>query len=120
MKSKQEILNLMKYAIGTEYYHKFSPIAGFPVATDGIIALAEAAECFWLLDAIGSYQINKKLNPKFQIWKLEVNQENSSAVLRGYNDKDLIIEQKIPYTDFPLDEINIYVINDVILLPSER
>ena len=106
--------------IGTAQYHKFSPFKGFPVATDGVIALAQEAECFWLLDAIGSYQgKNKTLDPEFQVWKLTVNQDNDSAVLRGYNDKTLIVEQKISYTDFPLDEIKLYLINNVILLPSE-
>jgi hypothetical protein len=104
---------------GTSNYHKFSSFPNFPVATAGIIALATEAECFWLLDAIGSYQgKNNKLDPEFQVWKLTVNPDNS-AVLRGYNDETLIVEQKIPYTDFPLDEIKLYVINNVILLPSE-
>ena len=118
MKSK-EILDIISHAHSSEAYHKFSPIPGFPVATDGAIALAEAAGSFWLLDVIGSYQTDERLDPSFQVWKLEVNRENSTGVVHGYNDTELIVTQVIPYTDFPLDEIKLYLIDGVILLPSE-
>lgn len=119
MKSEQEILDIINQAHGSDAYHKFSPFPGFPVATDGVVALAEAAGCFWLLDIIGSYQTDKRLDPGFQVWKLEVNRENSSAVARGFNDTELIITQEIPYTDFPLDEVKLYLMDGIILLPSE-
>jgi len=114
-----EIMNIISNAHGTEAYHKFSSIPGFPVATDGVIALAEAADYFWLLDIIGSHQSNKKLDPNFQVWKLEVDLENSTGVVFGYNDDELIITQEIPFTDFPLEEVKLYLMGGVILLPSE-
>jgi len=96
-----------------------SSFPGFPVATDGIIALAEAAGCFWLLDIIRSYQTDKRLDPAFQVWKLTVKHEDSTGVVHGYNDTELIITQEIPFTDFPLDEVKLYLMDGVILLPSE-
>lgn len=119
MKSRKEILDIISQAGGTEYYHKFSSIPNFPVITDGVLALAEAAGCFWLLDIIGSYRHNKQLDPAFQVWKLMVNLKEQTAVVRGYNDTELIITQKIPYTDFPLKEIKLYLIDGVFLLPGE-
>ena len=119
MKSKDEMLEIINHFCCSEAYHKFSPFTFFPVATDGVIALAEAAECYWLLDVIGSYQTDKKLDPEFQVWKMEVNLEECSAVVKGYNDTELIITQDIPFTDFPLDEVKLYLIGGVILLPSE-
>lgn len=47
MKSKQEILNILHYANGTESYHSFSSLPGYPVITDGVYKLAEAADCYW-------------------------------------------------------------------------
>jgi len=120
MKSTTEILEIINHTSGSEAYHKFSAFPVFPVATDGIIALAEAAECFWFLDVIGSYQTDQRLDPAFQVWKLTVNHEDSSGVVHGYNDTELIITQEIPYTDFPLDEVKLYLMGGVILLPSER
>jgi len=93
MKTKEEIYQILLQAHGTDAYHKFSPIPGYPVATDGVIALAKAAGCFWLLDVIGSYQMNKRLDPGFQLWKLKVNFEDESAVVYGYNDTKLIVTQ---------------------------
>ena len=119
MQSKQEILDLMGQASGTTAYHRFSQFPGFPVITDGVLAVAEAAGCYWLLDIIGSYQDDERLDKAFQVWTLTVSMEENSAVVRGYNDTTHIITQEIPFTDFPLDEIKLYLIDGVILLPSE-
>ena len=89
------------------------------MATDGAILVADAAACYWFLDIIGSYQTNQKLDPAFQVWTLEINHEDDTAVVWGYNDTELIIAQEIPFTDFPLDELKLYLIDGVILLPSE-
>jgi len=120
MKTKDEILDIIRHAIGTTGYHRFSGIPGFPVTTDGVFALAEAAGCYWLLDLIGSYQSDKQLDKAFQVWKLKVDLVECSAVVSGYNDTKLIITQKIPFTDFPLDELTLYLEYGVILLPNEH
>ena len=119
MKSAQEILNIINHSTGITAYHRFSIIPGFPVITDGVLALAEAAGCFWLMDIIGSYQSNNALDKKFQVWTLTVNTEDHTAVARGYNDTELIITQEIPFTDFPLQELKLFLIDGIILLPSE-
>jgi len=119
MKSKAEIIDILNNSNCSESYHKFSPFPNFPVATDGAIALAEAAGCYWLLDIIGSYQTDERLDPEFQVWKLVVDLGDSSAIVKGYNDVDLIITQDIPFTDFPLDQVKLYLIDGIILLPSE-
>jgi hypothetical protein len=117
MKTAKEILDIINSSTGTENYHKF--IGDYPLATDGVIAVAQAAECFWLLDMIASYQKNSKLDKYFQVWKLKVNKESDNAILTGYNDTKLIITQKIEYTNFPLKEIEMFFIDGVILLPNE-
>ncbi|QDR79607.1 DUF6876 family protein [Sporomusa termitida] len=119
MKPKEEILDVLNNSVCTENYYKVSPIPGFPVITDGVLVLTEAADCYWLLDVIGSYQNNTKLDKNFQVWTLNVNTENNSAVIRGYNDTTLIVTQQIPCTDFPPEEVKLYLIDGVILLPSE-
>lgn len=119
MQSKEEILNLISHATCTGKYHKFSSVPRFPLITDGVLALAEAGECYWFLDLIGSYQNNKKLDKSFQVWKLTVHPESSTAVVEGYNDMKPIITQEIPYTDFPLSYLKLFLVDGVILLPSE-
>jgi len=119
MSRKEEIEAIICQSIGTTAYHRFSSIPSFPKITDGVKALADVAGCYWLLDVIGSYQCEQELDKAFQVWKLSVNLEASTAVVRGYNDDTLIISQEIFYTDFPLEELKLYLIDGVILLPSE-
>ena len=119
MKSANEILDLIEQARGTTAYHRYTILPHFPVITDGVKAVADAAGCYWLLDIIGSHQGNGLLDPAFQVWKLVVNKADGSAVVSGYNDTDLAVRQEVGYTDFPLDEMKLYFIHGVILLPNE-
>jgi len=122
MKSIEEIKNIIAHATGADNYHKVSPKPSAPIITSGVFALAEAAECSWLIDAIISYHGDERLDPNFQAWKLTVADEN--GVLEALDDdKNVVISQEIEYTDFPLDEINFWVVkgegHNVMMLPSE-
>jgi hypothetical protein len=128
MRPIEEIQAILDNAHGTQNYHKVSTRKSDPIATDGVMSFATAANCFWLLDAIISHQGNKKLDPYLQVWILKAfgDKPKREAVLQYLdNDKNVIIEQKIEYTDFPLDEITLWVMgggpngSNVILLPSE-
>ena len=101
---------------GSENYYRHWLNFNF---TDGVKYLADKVECYWLLDAIGSYQDKVKDVP-FQIWTLKVNADKS-AVLEMNEDTNqpIIIRQEIQYTDFTLEEIKLYFIDGVLLLPSE-
>jgi hypothetical protein len=103
-------------------YHRIA----FPIRvhyTEGIKYLQEQCECFWLVDAIASYQTRSfRLENEFQSWKLIV--EDNSAVLTGDDGNgNILITQEIPYTDFPLPEIRIWVTTAdgvFLYLPSEH
>jgi hypothetical protein len=91
------------------------------VYSDGVKYLVEKARAFWLLDAIGSYQPQLLSDPmlqKLQIWTLTV--EGKKGRLVCEKDSDIVVvSQKIPYTDFPLPEISLFLVEGVLLLPSE-
>ena len=95
--------------------------------TSGVRWLCENANCFWLVDAIGSYQGDKRVKNDeslqgFQFWTLKVNTEKQTAVLTLERDTDdVVLTQNIEYTDFPLDTIKLYYSpqDKVLLLPSE-
>ncbi len=97
---------------GTENYYKHW--LG-KVYTDGVKYMAEKAGAYWLLDAIFSY---RRKEP-FQVWILKV--KDSQAVLTMQEDTDapVLVKQEIKYTDFPMDEIKLYLIDGVLLLTSE-
>jgi hypothetical protein len=122
----QELKNELANFTGTEQYHKVSltPV----VVTDGVKYLIDKANSYWLIDAIGSYQTEKKFKAEgFQVWILKKDKDGKGATLSAYHDYSEknpnkfkpLVTQKIEYTDFPLDEIKLYEIDGVVLLPSE-
>ena len=107
--------DLVQFTGTTQYYKHW---LGYNY-TDGVQYLAEKGQCYWLLDAIFSYQDDQSHVP-FQLWKLDVNPDRS-AILTMREDSDLpaLVTQNIPYTDFSLDSIKLYLIDGVLILPSE-
>ncbi|TDE08717.1 hypothetical protein E0F88_32225 [Dyadobacter psychrotolerans] len=105
---------------GTEQWYRH-PIVKSTLYTDGIKYVAETAGAYWLIDEIAFQQTHPLVkNEEFQVWTLNVDLEQSKAVLTCDDGNDRIIYTKqISYTDFPLEEIKIYVTDNVILLPSE-
>ena len=91
---------------------------------------------FWLVDAVASYQGEKVLaRHPFQVWKLIVTESDDGSrsarlVCTNGNNEKPIVEQEIEYTDFQLDEVQMYASVEpvdetgrnkrvIILLPSE-
>jgi len=92
------------------------------VYTDGVKFLAKKADAYWLLDSIALYQPKCLKDPmlqEIQFWKLKV--KDNSGVLTCERDKnDVFLTENIIYTDFPLEEITLYLENGILCLPSER
>ena len=81
--------------------------------TPGIKYLMEKGEAYWLLDAIASYQHDKRINSNeelrsLQFWKLKVNDSKATLTCDDGNG-NVIITQQIPFTDFCLPEAKIWV-----------
>ena len=132
----------LAYFSGTEKWYRHGGFWRHEILlTDGVMHLAEkggrnGGTAFWLMDAIASYQGEKVLaRHPFQVWKLIVTEtEGQSRCARlvctnGNNEKP-IVEQQIEYTDFLLDEVQLYASVEpvdetgkkkrvIILLPSE-
>ena len=123
-------INNLEYELscfcGTEEYHRWSGIFRRHVLTDGVKYLADQAGAYWLMDLIASYQCESRMRRNtFQCWTLKVDLKTQKAVVACDNGNGKILaEQKIEYTDFPLEEITLYLIDDagqyaIILLPNE-
>jgi len=110
---------------------RFRSINRHVIYTPGVQYLAEKAGAYWLIDAIASYFMGGKMSypdPRLetlQFWRLEV-KEDSSAMLTARADSGVepYVKQEIEYTDFPLDEIDIWAGFDgmtwTLYLPSEH
>ncbi len=97
---------------GTEQWYKHY-LGG--LFTDGVKYMAGKAGAFWLLDVIFSY---RRKEP-FQIWILKVKDRIGVVTMREDTGQPVKVRQEIPFTDFPLAEIKLYLIDGVLLLPSE-
>lgn len=109
----------LKQFTGTNQYHQLSYLKRLK-STDGVKYLADQAQAYWLIDLIESYQ--PKLQARgvdFQVWTLKVNKDEGKVKADDGNGK-IVASQTIPYTDFPIDQVKLYVENGVLMLPSER
>jgi hypothetical protein len=105
---------------GTEHWYKHC--YGAPVTyTDGVQYVAEHGGAYWLIDEIvfGSRKLVKD-GEEFQCWRLTVDLEKKEGKLVCTDGDYRILSTKdIEFTDFPLPEISIWLVNEVMLLPSE-
>jgi hypothetical protein len=105
--------------IGTEKYYR---ISRRHLLTDGTKYLAEAAECFWMMDAIASHLCEIGTEDWFVVIRVQVTEGRAVMIYEDGNDREHA-RQEIPYTDFPLNSIALYACWDgehwVIMLPSE-
>lgn len=117
---------------GTVHYHRWSALFPNMFLTDGVQYIAEnggSNGAFWLMDAIASHQPEaRKIErlQEMQFWTLKVNPDKS-AVLTCQIDCDIppSITQKIPYTDFDMEKVELWVGPAdeniyIIYLPSEH
>lgn len=88
--------------------------------TEGAYALATDMQCFWMLDVILSYQLNPDVRAEsFQTWKLERIEGDAFKVTATDGNENVIAEQVIPFSDFEADELTLWNVNRVIMLPNE-
>jgi len=113
MMTKDQIeINLRQYC-GTEQYWT-NDVLCFSY-TDGVKEMWEMCEAYWLLTTISSYRRKEQ----FQIWELKKTGTSAVLTMKEDSDEPVLVRQKIEYTDFPLDEIKLYLIDGVLLLTSE-
>ena len=113
-----EILQQLAQCTGTEGYHSHWSRLVF---TDGVLTLAEVCQAYWLIDAIGSHQPRCRRDSmlrEMQFWTLRKVGDGWELICER-DTNDIAIRQKIEYSDFPLDNIRLWVQQNVILLPSE-
>ena len=89
--------------------------------TEGVQYVAESAGAYWLVDEIATAQLAHPVRAEeFQVWRLAVDQEKSTALLTCDDGNDRVVYSKaIEFTDFPAPEMRMYFTNNTVLLPSE-
>ena len=99
--------------IGTERYHKGYCGVNW---TDGVAYLATHG-AGWLCTDICAYAPEHK--EPFQLWELKVKDGKGVLTMREDCDQPELVRQEYDYTDFPEPGIKLYLVDGILLLPSE-
>ena len=119
---------LSQFENGTDSYHRYP---NGLICTDGVHYLGQNG-AYWLVNMIASYQGEPVLSGSlkhYQYWKLTVADNRGTLTCCADSDIPPVITREIGYTDFPLDEVNIWVQSGsldgvtpmmIAMLPSEH
>ena len=115
---------------GLQHFHGSETIFQIPLLrtryTNGMKYLAEAAECFWLITDTSAFA--KTLMDKsyfitidFKRFSEDEQQLNSKEAELIYSDgnDNVLFRQAYYSTDFPLDELRLFFVDDTLMLPGE-
>lgn len=112
------------------YRHAFNRAV---IYTEGVQYVAENGGAYWLIDAIASHigsdpfrraAAQDERISLLHFWKLAVSSDHSANLTAVADSGEKpFLEQKIQYTDFPLEKIEIWAGNNgegfTLMLPSE-
>lgn len=109
----------LQHFTGTENWYRY-PLSPSLSYTDGVRHVARQGGAYWLIDAILSYQLESKVNREpFQVWTLRVLEDQKACLTMTDGNDTLIMRHDLEFTDFPLPEIQMYLTDKVLMLPSE-
>src|SRR5687768_10669602 len=97
---------------GTETY--FLHRSGRLITTEGVKFLADKGAAHWLIDALAGFQNDRRItgNPMLhdmQFWRLTVREGKGLLTCVEDAGRAPVIAQEIEFTDFPLDEVQVWV-----------
>ncbi|MGY8685259.1 DUF6876 family protein, partial [Bradyrhizobium sp. UFLA05-153] len=81
--------------------------------------MAEKCGAYWLIDEIALAQAFRATRQGGGIPGLETTESTATLTCDDGNG-NVVLSKRIPFTDFPLDTIDLWVEGGVILLPSEH
>jgi hypothetical protein len=105
---------------GTEHWYRHSLVRSV-LYTDGAKYVAESAGAYWLLDEIALAQKgqSKIAAEEFQVWKLTVKPDQTGTLTCEDGNDTAVFTKALAYTDFPEEGVELYFVNNTILVPSE-
>ena len=106
---------------GSEHWYRHG-LARDILFTDGAKYVADQGGAYWLLDEIALAQRgnSRVAAEEFQAWKLTVKPDRTATLTCDDGNGNVVASKPIPFTDFPLDEIELWFTNNTIYLPSEH
>ncbi|MCY1659322.1 DUF6876 family protein [Chryseobacterium sp. SL1] len=106
------------YLSGSDHINRYFPNH---YITEGVQDVVTKEECFWFLDIILSYQIYNKIGQiNKQYWLLERTIGNEFLVTAKDENENILVKQKIPFSDFFFKKFELRLFEKIIYLPSEE
>ena len=92
--------------------------------TDGVKYVAHEGNAYWLLTDISAFQHQRAMveyakRDWFQTWKLRVNEDHGATLTCDDGNGQILFTHEYLFTDFPLPEIKFFLVDGILLLPSE-
>jgi len=113
--------DLLQFTGGTAHYYRHGLNRNITF-TDGAKYVADEAGAYWLLDLIAVSQgRDRRLDRQpFQVWTLAVLPDNSATLTVEDGNYNVLLKQRIAYTDFPECGVKLWYSGGVIYLPVEH
>lgn len=116
--TNNELTQALQQFCGSQVQYRLYPNL---IITEGVKFLCEEAHCYWLMDVIWSYQTYPAIrNEVFQVYTLLVDLATQEGqILCTDGNEAQLFNQKLPFTDFPLESLTLYYTDQVVMLPGE-
>jgi hypothetical protein len=104
---------------GTEMWHR-DPLMVNMVFTDGVKHVADTRQAYWLIMFIYARYVHMKVfkNEPFITIEMTTEDDTAEVVFTDGNNNILHVEE-IDYTDYPDEGVCMWLIDGVLMLPSE-
>ena len=104
---------------GTEMWHR-DPLMVNMVFTDGVKHVADTRQAYWLIMFIYARYVHMKVfkNEPFITIEMTTEEDTAEVVFTDGNNNILHVEE-IDYTDYPDEGVCMWLIDGVLMLPSE-
>ena len=108
--------NFREYTGTENWYRHFTGL----LFTDGVKAVAETYQAYWLIDFVFSHQLSPSVKAQpFQKWVLQRTLGDAFVAACDDGNGRILASQPIPFSDFKDDILTLYFTEGVLLLPSE-
>ncbi|SHG48006.1 hypothetical protein SAMN05444483_11352 [Salegentibacter echinorum] len=115
---------------GLQHFHGSETLFQIPLLgtryTNGLKYLAEAAQCFWLItdaSVIAKSLIKRSEFITVDFKRLSEMEQNAKGyeaeIIYSDGNDNILGQHRYRVTDFPLDKLRLFFVNNTLMLPSE-
>jgi len=119
-----EIKERLQFFTGTEMFYQIPLLK--TRFTDGLKYLAEVAECFWLItdaSVIAKSLMNRSEFITIDFKRMSEEKQDytgyEAEIIYSDGNDNILETHRYNATDFPLDELRLFFVNDTLMLPNE-